>query len=75
LAYVSPSRRAEFAHAVNRLGAVWLSQEGPTVLSGLPGFPRELPTPATADPFLLTRGGRDPLAYADAHGAWIHWLA
>jgi hypothetical protein len=39
------------------------------------GYPRDLPTPATADPFLLTRSGRNPLACADGHGTWIHWLA
>jgi hypothetical protein len=25
--------------------------------------------------YLLTRGGRDALAYADAHGTWIRWFA
>jgi hypothetical protein len=76
LAYVSPGRRAEFAHAVTSLGAVWLSQEGPGVLADLPGFPRSLPDPDPGpEPFVLTRDGRQVLAYTDGHGAWIRWLA
>jgi hypothetical protein len=75
LAYVSPQRRAEFAQAVTALGAVWFAQEDPDVLDGLPGFPRALPAP---DPgptsCLLMRDGREALAYADGHGAWIRWL-
>jgi hypothetical protein len=76
LAYVSPRRRAEFARAVSALGAVWLSQEEPKVLSELPGFPCDLPAsdsgPTT---FALTRDGRHALAYADGHGTWVRWLA
>jgi len=75
LAYVSPGRRAEFGRAVTALGAVWLAQEDPQVLSGLPGFPRTLPAPEPGPTsFLLTRGGREALAYADGHGTWIRWL-
>jgi hypothetical protein len=76
LAYVTKRRRAEFAHAVTALGAVWLSQEDPNVLADLPGFPAGLPAPDSGPTtFLLTRGGRHPLAYADGHGTWIRWLA
>jgi hypothetical protein len=76
LAYVSPRRRAEFARAVTALGAVWLSQEDPKVLAELPGFPGSLPAPGPGPTtFLLTRGGRHALAYADGHGAWVRWLA
>jgi hypothetical protein len=75
LAYVSPGRRAEFGQAVTALGSVWLAQEDPRVLSGLPGFPRLLPAPEPGPTsFLLTRGGREALAYADGHGTWIRWL-
>jgi hypothetical protein len=76
LAYVSPARRAEFAEAVRALGAEWLSNEAPGVLSALPGFPADLPDPDPGPaPFLLTRAGRDPLAYVDSHGTWLRWLA
>jgi len=75
LAYVSRGKRAEFARAVTALEAVWLAQEGPDVLSGLPGFPGVLPAPEPGPtPFLLTRDGREALAYVDGHGSWIRWL-
>jgi hypothetical protein len=75
LAYVSHGKRAEFARAVTALEAVWLAQEDPGVLSGLPGFPGVLPAPEPGPtPFLLTRDGREALAYVDGHGSWIRWL-
>jgi len=68
LAYVAPERRAEFAGVVRGLGAVWLSAEGPAVLSGVPvaDYP--------GDPYLLVEDGRTPLALADGHGTWLEWL-
>jgi len=75
LAYVSPGKRAEFARAVTALAAVWLAQEDPDVLSGLPGFPGARPAPEPGPTsFLLTRDGREVLAYVDGHGTWIRWL-
>jgi hypothetical protein len=75
LAYLTPGRRTEFAAAVGDLDAVWLSSESPSVLSHLSGSPRELPAPDPGPPpALLTRGGRQPLAYVDGHGAWIRWF-
>jgi hypothetical protein len=69
LAYVAPERRLEFADVVRGLADVWLSQEGPKVLAGVPvaAYP--------GDPYLLVRDGRTPLAFADGHGSWLHWLA
>src|SRR5579875_1808868 len=76
LAYLTPGRRTEFAEAIRALGAEWLSNEAPRVLSHLPGFPAELPAPDPGPaPFLLTQGGREALAFTDAHGAWIRWFA
>jgi hypothetical protein len=68
LAYVAPERRRVFGDLVRRLGAVWLSNEGPRVLADVPveAF--------TGDPFLLVRDGSTPLAVADGHGAWLRWL-
>jgi hypothetical protein len=75
LAYLTAERRAEFAEAVRGLKATWLSNEAPRVLSGLPGFPRDLPPAGLASaPFLLIRDARDPLAYVDSHGTWLRWL-
>jgi len=69
LAYVAPERRRVFGDLVRRLGAVWLSNEGPRVLADVPveAF--------TGDPFLLVRDGSTPLAVADGHGAWLRWLS
>jgi hypothetical protein len=71
LVYLTPSRRRDFAAAVGELDAVWLSNEGPHVLPQLVDEPE--PPPGT-DPFILTRDGQTPLAFADGHGTWIHWL-
>jgi hypothetical protein len=68
LAYVAPERRRVFADLVRGLGAAWLSNEGPRVLADVPV------ETFTGDPFLLVRDGRTPLATADGHGAWLHWL-
>jgi hypothetical protein len=71
LAYVSPSRRRDFAAAVGDLDAIWLSNEGTNILAEL----TEQPTPPTGTaPFVLARDGRTPLAFTDPHGTWIQWL-
>jgi hypothetical protein len=68
LAYVTPRGRRQFAGTVRDLGAIWLSSEGPGVVPGLP-------VPAyQGAPFILGRDGRTPLAIADGHGQWLHWL-
>lgn len=82
LAYVTPAERQAFARAVIGLDAVWLAQESPAVMSSsVPGFvpaPPTSPAPFTAPPggmaYVLTRNGRDALAYADGHGSWLSWL-
>ncbi|TQM14735.1 DUF2332 domain-containing protein [Pseudonocardia kunmingensis] len=72
LHYVDPDRRREFADAVGHLGAVWLSNEAPGVLTDL----RDAPAPrAGTDAFLLVRDGRTPLAFTDGHGTWVEWVA
>jgi hypothetical protein len=68
LGYVRRVDRAEFAQAVQGLGAVWLSNEGPGVLpgTGIPG----------CDPhgFVLVRDATTTVALTESHGAWIEWL-
>ena len=68
LAYVAAGERRRFIATVRDLGAVWLSNEGPGVVPGLPAV-----TPA-AGQSLLARDGRTLLARTDPHGAWLHWL-
>jgi len=68
LAYVAPQDRERFAQAVRGLGAVWLSNESPGVVPGLPF------TDFREGTFVLGQGGRTPLAFTDGHGAWLHWL-
>jgi hypothetical protein len=68
LAYLPPQDRRRFAATVRGMPAVWLSNEGPGVVPGLP-------TPAyQGTPFVLARDGRIPIALTDSHGAWLHWL-
>ena len=69
LAYVTPEDRERFAATVRDLPAVWLSSEGPGIVPGLLPVP-----PCDGAPFVLARDGRTPLALADGHGTWLHWL-
>jgi hypothetical protein len=67
LAYVA---HAAFAATVRVLGAVWVANEHPGLITEDP--------PATSDPcpsgrFVLTRDG-EPVAWTDPHGAAIDWL-
>lgn len=70
LAYVDDDTRHAFAEAVRHLGAVWLSNEAPGVLSGL-----QQQTGVPEHAFVLVRDGSDVLAYTDSHGTWIDWQA
>jgi hypothetical protein len=69
LAYVAdPADRRAFADAVSALGAVWVANEAPDVLTD----PGDEPWPRGR--FLLTRDG-EPVAWTDPHGTAIDWLA
>jgi hypothetical protein len=62
--------RAAFAATVRDLGAVWVANEDPRLLTGQP--------PAGSDPwpsgrFVLARDG-EPVAWTDSHGAAIDWI-
>ena len=63
-----PEDRERFARTVRDLAAVWLSNEAPGVVPGLPF------TDFREGTFVLGHGGRTPLAFADGHGTWLHWL-
>jgi hypothetical protein len=68
LAYVAAEDRERFARTVRGLAAVWLSNEAPGVVPGLPL------TDFRDGTFVLGLGGRTPLAFTDGHGTWLHWL-
>ena len=68
LAYVAAADRERFARTVRGLPAAWLSNEAPGVVPGLPF------TDFREGTFVLGRDGRAPLAFADGHGTWLHWL-
>jgi hypothetical protein len=68
LAYVDQDRHRDFAAAVERLGAVWLSNEASGVLKLRLGVPHR------QGQFVLVRDGRTPLALTDPHGTWVEWL-
>ncbi len=63
---VPPRGREEFAAAVRRLGARWLSAEDPGILPGT-----DVPA-ADGQMYVLALDGR-PVATGDSHGAWLRW--
>jgi hypothetical protein len=73
LAYVrDPADRAAFAASVAELDAVWIANEGPQNIPGVPpNIVRERPA---GDDFLLCVDGQ-PTAWTDGHGTWIDWRA
>lgn len=62
LAYVPAEVRRRFAEVVRREADVWLSNEGSSILPGMPEPPRR---PA----FVLARDGQ-AVAFTQPHGAW-----
>jgi hypothetical protein len=68
LAYVGVADRARFAATVSGLGAAWLSNEAPGVLSGVVNPLHD------GDGFVLVRDGVTPVAVTDPHGTWLDWL-
>jgi len=68
LAYVAPAERGRFFTAIGDLGAVWLSNEVPGVVPGVPSTARE------QSAAVLVRDGRTALAHTDPHGTWLRWL-
>jgi hypothetical protein len=65
-----PGERAALGRLVAGLGAVWISNEPPGVVAGVPEeVLRERPP---GDDFLLCVDGR-ATAWTDGHGTWIDW--
>lgn len=57
---------------MRRLGAVWLSNEGPGVIADIRADADSAAHNARG--FVLSRGGV-PLATIDPHGTWLDWTA
>jgi hypothetical protein len=74
LAYVPAADRPRFASTVGGLGAAWLSNEGPGVVPNVPLTGEQISQAHQGAAFVLARDGRTPLALAEGHGAWVHWL-
>lgn len=70
LAYLSQSDRDRFASIVRETGAVWISNEAPSVL---PPIAAKLTTETPHNRFLLALDG-EPVALTGPHGQSIHWL-
>jgi len=69
LAYLTAEDRRDFTRTVRALPAVWLSNEAPGVVPGLP----EPPGYQGPGPFVLGRDGTIPLASTEGHGGWLRW--
>jgi hypothetical protein len=74
LGYVwdAADRRA-FADTVRAVGARWVANESAGLVE-LPGPEPPRPGLTPGGEVLLTLDAQ-PLAWADSHGAWLHWLA
>lgn len=70
LAYVPRTERDRFIAAVRNLGAVWVSNEAPQVLSHVISVPDGGP----GSGFLMSVNG-EPVAWTDPHGSWIEWIS
>jgi hypothetical protein len=71
LAYVrNPGEREAFARSVADAGAVWIANEAPRCIPGVPDPGDPHPDPAA---FLLCVDA-EPVAWTDGHGTWIDWL-
>jgi hypothetical protein len=69
LAYVAEAElREQFAAAVRRTGAVWVSNEAPGV------FPSMAAPRGPRGGFLLSVNGV-PQAWTDPHGNWVEWIS
>ena len=72
LVYVrSPSDRAEFVRSVISVCDFWLANEAPAVF---PEIAEGAGNPGSAGRYLMSVNER-PVAWADFHGRWIHWIA
>jgi hypothetical protein len=72
LAYVNLlEERAEFARAAQALCDVWISNEAPQVF---PGIAARAGNPGQRGDFLLAVN-KNPVAWADPHGARLEWVA
>lgn len=78
LAYVDEAGRREFATTMQRVveerdDVVWLSNEAPSIVSGLPAADSATRPLAEGNHFHLGRNGTELIALTDPHGRWVTW--
>ena len=78
LAYVDEASRLDFAATMrslvdNRSDVVWLSNEGPSVITGIEAADPIVEPPGNAQ-FHLGRDGTELIALTDPHGRWLRWM-
>ena len=66
------TRGTGFAAEVTGLGAVWISNEGASVLPEVRGSVPDDELAEHEGQFLLSRDSR-PVAWTDPHGSWLEW--
>jgi hypothetical protein len=71
LAYLTVPQRAQFADLVKTQHAVWISNEAPGIL---PGVPAPECDKNDKSYFVLVQGGTRATALTDGHGTWLRWL-
>lgn len=78
LAYVDEESRQKFASSMRNLLAhrddvLWLSNEAPGVIAGIPESHRRSSQSGGSLQFRLGRNGTDLIAHTDPHGRWVDW--
>lgn len=79
LAYVDEAGRHDFAVSMKsvldqRADVVWISNEAPSVVAGVPEPEHRSPGSAESAQFRLGRNGTHLIALTDPHGRWIEWI-
>mgnify|MGYP003953854005 CR=1 FL=1 len=79
LAHVDEVSRREFASSMRELvedcdDVGWLSNEGPSVVDGIPGPVVTTERSSSRARFHLGRNGTELIALTDPHGRWIEWV-
>jgi hypothetical protein len=69
LSYLNEFDRTTVRRAIEDLGAIWISNESPSVLR----IPGDVSRPPHDGDFLLRLNG-NPIAWTDPHGTYVEWI-